>query len=286
MQRQTDEHSLSHSKTCTMSGDQCYPLPQVYLVDGGGGMQNPGQPPTLVPCWPFPPAQERARIQRKNRGFMGVSPCLAFIVLLLFLLVFLSLGFEAYQIYNLQTELREMKESNDKPVTEFNTPEKQIGVYEPRLNDKEKDTKTAAHVIGRIEKEPFSKTLRWEPKAGRAFVSGAVIYQVEDGGLQVNASGLYHIYSRVELIFKLCSATSAFVHSVFVKRAGHPSFLTLMEAHRAGFCAQQSHHPWTTESFLGSTLKLEKNDKVYVNVSHPYYLSHAHYANFFGLYKI
>ncbi|KAK2907646.1 tumor necrosis factor ligand superfamily member 6 [Channa argus] len=268
-----------------MSGDQCYPLPQVYLVDGGG-MQDRGQPPTLVPCWPFPPAQERARIPRKSRGFMGVSPCLAMIVLLLFLLVFVSLGFEAYQIYNMQIELREMRESNGKTVTEFNTPEKQIGIYEPHLNAQEKQTKTAAHVIGRIENVIFPKTLRWEPKAGQAFISGAVIYRVEDGGLQVNESGHYHIYSRVELIFKHCSPTSSFIHSVFVKRTGHSPFLTLMEAHRAGFCAQQPGHAWTTESYLGSTLKLEKNDRVYVNVSHPAFLSHAHYANFFGLYKI
>lgn len=121
---------------------------------------------------------------------------------------------------------------------------------------------------------------------GRAYTSGGVAYQFEDGALQVNETGLYHIYSRVELIYKDCSPTSFFVHNVFVRRGGRPSPLTLMEAHRAGFCSQQLGHSWTTESYLGSALQLQKHDRVFVNVSHPSYLTHAHYANFFGLYKI
>lgn len=62
--------------------------------------------------------------------------------------------------------------------------------------------------------------------------------------------------------------------------------MTLMEAHRAGFCPQPSARSWTTESYLASALQLQTHDRVYVNVSHPTFLSHAHYANFFGLYKI
>ncbi|XP_039668119.1 tumor necrosis factor ligand superfamily member 6 isoform X2 [Perca fluviatilis] len=268
-------------RTCTMSHDQSYPFPQVFLVDGGGGTQHSVHPPNLVPCWSFPPAQERARSREKSRGCMGVSPGLALVVLFLFLLVFAALGFEAYQINHMQQELKELR--TVQPVTEFNTPQKQIG-HKPEFNGKDKDNRPAAHVIGRIEIEHFPKTLRWESKTGRAFISGAVAYRSEDGALQVNETGLYHIYSRVELIFKDCS--SLFVHSVFVRRAGRPSPLTLMEAHREGFCSQQQGHPWTTDSYLGSALQLQKSDRVFVNVSHPTYLSHAYYANFFGLYKI
>ncbi|XP_040896432.1 tumor necrosis factor ligand superfamily member 6 [Toxotes jaculatrix] len=267
-----------------MSCDQSCPFPQVFLVDGAGNSQPSAQPPSLVPCWPYPPAQGRVRSREKSRGFMGVSPSLAMIVLLLFLLVFAALGFEAYQIYNMQTELRGMRQ--DEPGTEFGTAQKQIGTYEPELQGQDEDNRPAAHVIGRIETKVFPKTLRWEPKVGRAFVSGGVTYRVEDGGLHVNESGLYHVYSRVELIFKHCSPTSSFVHSVFVRRTGLSSPVTLMEAHRAGFCSQQHGHAWTAESYLGSALKLQKYDTVFVNVSHPLYLSHAHYANFFGLYKI
>ncbi|XP_029005231.1 tumor necrosis factor ligand superfamily member 6 [Betta splendens] len=261
-----------------MSCDQCYPMPQVYLVDGGGGGQRrSGQPPGLVPCWSFPPAPERAK---KSRGVLGVSPCLAVGVLLMFLLVFAALGFEAYQIYNMQAKMRTMRQAE--PVNEFNMAERQTGDEPEKVE--EKTIRTAAHVLGRVEKGHCPHTLRWEPRAGQAFVSGEVTYQ--DGGLQVNQSGLYHIYTRVELIFRLCSLSSTFTHTVFVRRAGQASPLTLMEAHRTGFCDHRLVHTRVTDSYLGSTLHLQQNDRVYVNVSHPTLLSHEHYGNFFGLYEV
>ena len=91
-----------------MSYDQTYPFPQVFLVDGGGGQQYPDQPPNLVPCWSFPPAQEKMKSHGKSKGCMGVSHGVALVVLMLFLLVFAALGFEAYQIDNLQRGLRNM----------------------------------------------------------------------------------------------------------------------------------------------------------------------------------
>lgn len=121
---------------------------------------------------------------------------------------------------------------------------------------------------------------------GRAYTSGGVSYQFEDGALRVNETGIYHVYSRVELVFKGCSSTSSFFHTVYVRRGGRTSPLKLMEAHRAGFCPQHSPDSWTTDSYLASALPLQSHDRVYVNVSHPTFLSHAHYANFFGLYKI
>ncbi|XP_034003164.1 tumor necrosis factor ligand superfamily member 6 [Trematomus bernacchii] len=273
-----------------MSVDQSYPFPQVFLVDGGGGPQHSANPPNLVPCWSYPPPQERVRSRGKSRGCMGVSPALSLIVLMLFLLVFVALGFEAYQVINMQGEMRELKKVHS--ATEFTTPQTKIEFDSPQkqIGDKpelieEKNNRPAAHVTGRIETSVFPKTLRWDPHAARSFLSGAVAYRFEDGSLQVNETGLYHIYSRVELIFQHCSPTSSFIHSVFVRRAGHHLPLTLMEAHRAGLCSQP-RDAWTTESYLGSTLKLQKFDRVFVNASHPKYLSHAHYGNFFGLYKI
>ncbi|XP_008275679.1 tumor necrosis factor ligand superfamily member 6 [Stegastes partitus] len=263
-----------------MSYDQNYPFPQVFLVDGAGDPQHPAQPPGLIPCWSFPPAQQRVRSRGKSEGCMGIRPGLALIVLLLFLLVFAALGFEAYQILKIQKELRQVK-----PEMEVAAPQKQIGYYEPQLSGEDKKDRPAAHVTGRIEKGHVPQTLRWESKTGQAFTSTGVAYRIEDGALQVNESGLYHIYSRVELMIKDCVPPS-FKHSVFVKRSGHSPSLILMEAHKAGFCSKQSGHTWTTESFLGSALQLKKYDRVFVNVSHPTSLSHSHYGNFFGLYKI
>lgn len=132
----------------------------------------------------------------------------------------------------------------------------------------------------------FHETLRWESKVGQAFTSGDVTYRLQDGGLQVNESGIYHIYSRVELIFKSCSSTSSFTHSIFVRRRDHSIPLTLMDAHRTVPCPRQVPHSWTSNSYLASSVQLQKYDRVYVNVSQPAYLSHENYANFFGLYKI
>ncbi|XP_061593032.1 tumor necrosis factor ligand superfamily member 6 [Cololabis saira] len=269
-----------------MSSDQSYPFPQVFVVDRGGGTHDSAQTPNLIPCWSFPPAQERVR--RKRGGCLGISYSLALILLLLFLLVFAALGFEAYQIMHIQKQLRNARQVEPEATLEFSAPQKQIGVYEPEDGSKgeRESIRPAAHLIERIETNRNSKTLRWEHKVGQAFAIGGVVYQKEDGALRVNETGLYHVYSRVELIFKNCHPTSSFEHSVFVRREGDPAPLTLMNAHRAGFCPQHSTRSWTTENYLGSAHQLKKHDKVYVNISHPEYLSQSHYGSFFGLYKI
>ncbi|CAL1592891.1 unnamed protein product [Knipowitschia caucasica] len=280
-----------------MSSDSAYdrsmPYPQVFLVDRGGPPNQHGALPNLVPCWSFPPAPERVRRAGKRRGCLGVSSGVAVVILLLFALVFSGLGIGAVWTVNLQKEMKDMrnivKALNRSTVENvINAPQKQIGLYEPPLKDEKKvqEERPAAHVIGRLQMDPTHKTLRWEPRVGRAFISGGVTYKVEDGALQVNQTGLYYIYSRVELIFRTCHSTSFFEHSVFVRRSSHSSPLTLMNTHRQGFCPSEQRHAWTTDSFLGSALPLQKDDKVLVNVSHPHYLSHGHYANFFGLYKI
>lgn len=117
-------------------------------------------------------------------------------------------------------------------------------------------------------------------------MSGGVSYLYAEGSLQVNQTGLYHVYSRVELTFKDCSPTSTFHHSVFLRRGRISKPVTLMQTHRAGFCSQPLRHPWTTESYLAAAVQLQKLDRVFVNVSHPKFLAHTNYANFFGLYKI
>uniref|UniRef100_A0A3Q0RJK7 Fas ligand (TNF superfamily, member 6) n=1 Tax=Amphilophus citrinellus TaxID=61819 RepID=A0A3Q0RJK7_AMPCI len=258
---------------CTVNYEQNYPFPQVFLVDGGGGPQHSAQPPSLVPCWSFPPSQERVRSRGKSKGCMGVSPGLALLVLFLFLLVFAALGFQAFKIVKIENQLRD------------GSGEVRNNMENSKKWDKSDDL-TVFHLAGRIEKSEFRETLRWDSKIGQAFTSGAVAYLTADGALQVNETGIYHIYSRVELIFKHCSLTSSFDHTVFVRRTGHAPPLTLMKAHRAGFCSQQPRYSWTTENYLGSVQRLNKYDRVYVNVSHPIYLSHSHYGNFFGLYKI
>lgn len=107
---QMHTNHCSDNSPCTMSYDQTCPLPQVFFINEGGGVQRSVQSSNLVPCWSFPQPRERTRRQERNRGCMGVGSGAALVVLMLFLLVFAALGFEAYQIQNLQKDLKDMQE--------------------------------------------------------------------------------------------------------------------------------------------------------------------------------
>ncbi|KAM9831184.1 tumor necrosis factor ligand superfamily member 6 [Neosynchiropus ocellatus] len=267
-----------------MNQNQNYPHPRVFVVDAGGGQQPLSQHPYHGPGWSFPPAQEIMRKKRKRYSFMGVSSGLVMVVLLLFLLVFVAMGYGTYQIFKMQEQLSSMAQVQR--VKEFRVAEKQIGFGNQTAEKEEKPSRAAAHVIGRIETKVFQKTLRWDPHIGRAFTTGGVTYQGKEGALQVTEAGLYHIYSRVELTVLHCTTTFSFVHSVLVKRVGQPSALTLMEAHEVGFCPPRLRESWTKESYLASAVQLQRHDKVFVNVSHPRDVKHSEHANFFGLYKV
>ncbi|KAM6963018.1 tumor necrosis factor ligand superfamily member 6 [Aplochiton taeniatus] len=266
-----------------MNREHSYPFPQVFLVDNNGGPEHTLQPPNLVPCWSFPPAQERLKVKGKSRYCMGSSSSLVVCLLFLLLLVFAALGLGAHQIYKLQIELSKIKQHIETEI-EVLAPEKQVGLPELQEDREKTQSRPAAHVIGRIQKDVSQKTLRWEPKSGRAYTEGGVVYQ--DGGLQINHSGLYHVYSRVEFLSKHCTPTDALSHSVFVKRLGHLKPLTLMEGHREGFCSESKGRVWTSGSHLGSTLQLQNQDWLFVNVSHPTLLSHNFHGNYFGLHQI
>ncbi|XP_020774544.2 tumor necrosis factor ligand superfamily member 6 [Boleophthalmus pectinirostris] len=222
---------------------------------------------------------------------MGVSSRLVWVVLLLFALVFASLGLGVVWTVNLQKQLKDMKKMvqglNRSTENMINAPQMQIGLNEPPLKEDKKvdEERPAAHVIWDHKNGAIQKTLRWDPNVGRAFTTGGVSYREEDSALQVNQTGLYYIYSRVELLFGTCFSTFFFEHTVFVRRSSRNSPLTLMKAHRKGFCPSKQG-AWNTDSFLGSALQLQKDDRVLVNVSDPHLLSHEHYTNFFGLYKI
>lgn len=126
-----------------------------------------------------------------------------------------------------------------------------------------------------------SKTLKWESRHGRAFTDG-ILYH--DGGLQVNETGLYFVYSRVEFRSKDCKPRDSLAHIVYIKRGER--FLTLMANHQEGFCQAGSKETWTAGSNLGSMHQLNQNDWVFVNVSQPTQLSFDDQSNYFGLFKL
>lgn len=131
-----------------------------------------------------------------------------------------------------------------------------------------------------FEEYSQSNPLKWESKHGSAFTHG-ILYR--DGGLQVNVTGLYFVYSHVEFIFNDCKPRDALTHTVYIKR-GEKIKEQLMNDHREGFC--QSKSIWTAGSNLGSMHELRQSDWVFVNVSHPDKLSTDQKSNYFGLFKL
>ncbi|KAB5539736.1 hypothetical protein PHYPO_G00092600 [Pangasianodon hypophthalmus] len=252
-----------------------YTYPPVFTVDAAGGFprqhQAAGIEPPPVPCWTLPPA----RIQAKRRGCGGMSSagCLLIMVLLT---VFAALGLGAYQIMRLQTELIRLKQEIN-PQPESITPERLVG---QQVEDKEPKHAPAAHLMGQTQ-DNKSKTLKWESRHGRAFTDG-ILYR--DGGLQVNETGLYFVYSRVEFLSKDCKPRDSLAHIVYIKRGER--LLTLMSDHREGFCQVGSKQLWTAGSNLGSMHQLRQSDWVFVNVSQPNRLSSDHQSNYFGLFKL
>lgn len=256
-------------------------------MDRGEGPPVP--PPRVQPYWSFPAAQEVMSHRRKRTVGMGISPSVAIVLLLLFLLVFAAMGIGAYQIYKLQDNLRTAQQTiytMQSSPSNILTHEKQVGFQKPELDKVKEDVRPAAHVIGRIHSGKPQQALRWEPKAGRAFTEGGVVYRAEDGALVVNRTGLYHVYSRVELMLRQCSP-APYRHSVFVRRLGSELPLTLMEGRGKDVCGDWTRgRMWTSDSYLAAALPLQREDRVFVNMSHPMDMSHNHHANFFGLYKI
>ncbi|KAK3516065.1 hypothetical protein QTP70_004016 [Hemibagrus guttatus] len=261
-----------------MHNNPRYTYPPVFTVDAARGFplqnQAAGTEPGLVPCWTLPPARVRAK--KRGCGGMGSAGCLLIMVLLT---VFAALGLGAYQIMKLQTELLGLKQEIH-PQTDSSTPQRLVGPEaEPEALMKPQHA-PAAHLIGKMQ-DGKVKTLKWESRHGRAFTKG-ILYR--DGGLQVNETGHYFIYSHVEFLSKGCKQRDSLAHIVYIKRGER--LLRLMSDHREGFCQVGSKEMWTDGSSLGSMHQLEQNDWVFVNVSEPTQLTSDYHSNYFGLFKL
>ncbi|XP_072552123.1 tumor necrosis factor ligand superfamily member 6 [Salminus brasiliensis] len=266
-----------------MNGNLRYQYPQVFTVDAAAGlpqqqhlhpqMATAGTEPSLVPCWTFPPA----RFQTKRRGCGGMNSAAGTLLIMVLLVVFAALGLGAYQIMRLETEVAKLKQEMYKQ-TESSAPQKLVG----HQIDEIKETKhlQAAHLIGKHQ-DTLSKTLKWESKHGRAFTNG-ILYR--DGGLQVNETGLYFVYSRVEFLARNCKRRDALAHRVYVK--SKVRLQMLMSDHKEGFCMAGSTEVWTSGSSLGSIQQLKQGDWVFVNVSQPALLSGNYHSNYFGLFNL
>ncbi|XP_062857355.1 tumor necrosis factor ligand superfamily member 6 [Trichomycterus rosablanca] len=257
------------------------PYPPVFTVDASGCLSYQQHhrthaarselPP--VPCWSFPPA----RVQAKRRSCGGMSSAAGTLLVMVLLTVFAALGLGAYQIMTLQKELMQLKRAVN-TESESSAPQMLVG---HKIEDiKDNKHAQAAHLTGKSQEKGL-KTLKWESRHGRAFTDG-ILYS--NGGLLVNETGLYFVYSHVEFLFNDCKFRESLSHIVYIKRENQP--LTLMKDHRQGVCRIGSQEVWIAGSNLGSMQQLQKDDWVFVNVSRTDLLSNDHQSNYFGLFKL
>ncbi|NWV16315.1 TNFL6 factor, partial [Origma solitaria] len=253
-----------------MQQNLSYVCPQIFWVDGcaDGGAPCPSAPPAA----PFPPpVPDRRKKPRNNRERRSVGLLVMF---LLILVAFTGVGLSMYQIFHLEKELDELRESAS---TEHIPPalEKLIGQKEQSLK---KDVRKAAHLTGNPAQRDLP--LEWEPISGHAYTSGV---QYRNRGLVINETGLYFVYSNIFFRGSACD-NQVLSHMVYKRNPASPGSLLLMEDKAINYCTGQ--RMWTRNSYLGALFKLRKMDSLHVNVSKIALVNFEESRTFFGLFKL
>ncbi|KFQ27317.1 Tumor necrosis factor ligand superfamily member 6 [Merops nubicus] len=247
-----------------------YVYPQIFWVDGCANTST--SCPPAPPISPFPPpVPDRRRKPKNNKerrsaGFLVIS--------LLILLALTGVGLSMFQIFHLEKELAELRESAS---TEHIPPalEKLIGQKEQSMK---KEARKAAHLTGHPVQRDLP--LEWEPISGHAFTSGI---QYRDQGLVINETGLYFVYSNVLFRGSVCSS-QVLTHIVYKKNPNSPGSHVLMEDKSINYCMSQK--TWARKSYLGALFKLRKMDSLHVNVSKIALVNFEESKTFFGLFKL
>ncbi|NXY21504.1 TNFL6 factor, partial [Atrichornis clamosus] len=244
--------------------------PQIFWVDGCADA-GPSCPPA-PPGAPFPPpVPDRRRKpgnkrERRSVGFLVTS--------LLILLALTGVGLSMFQIFHLEKELAELRESAS---AEHIPPalEKLIGESEQSMK---KEERKAAHLTGNPTQQDLP--LEWEPISGHAYTSGI---QYRDRGLVINETGLYFVYSNILFRSSTCDG-HVLSHVVYKRNPASPGSLVLMEDKAINYCTGQ--RMWARKSYLGALFKLRKMDTLHVNVSKIALVNFEESKTFFGLFKL
>ncbi|NWX99158.1 TNFL6 factor, partial [Nothoprocta ornata] len=247
-----------------------YVYPQIFWVDGCTNPSASCPPPP--PAAPFPPpVPDRRKKPRNNRerrsvGFLVVS--------LLILLSLTGVGLSMFQIFRLEKELAELRESAS---TEHIPP-----ALEKLIGEGILQIQFTTSLWFRLSGNPMQQDLplEWEPVSGHAFTAGI---QYRNQGLVINETGLYFVYSNV--LFRGSTCTSqVLTHVVYKKNPASPGSQVLMQDKKINYCANQKM--WARKSYLGALFKLREMDSLHVNVSKIALVSFEESKTFFGLFKL
>ncbi|XP_040198000.1 tumor necrosis factor ligand superfamily member 6-like [Rana temporaria] len=143
----------------------------------------------------------------------------------------------------------------------------------------------SAHLTGLTVKKNTSLDipLQWESAHGLAFLHEM---EYSDGSLRCKKSGLYFVYSKLQLgvVCEKVDPSLLFTHSVKLRTMGS---VTQLMVNSGGFCNNQGSQIWKKSSFLGSSFLLEEGDEIFVNMSDRSLLrAQLQSATFFGLFML
>ncbi|NWX07224.1 TNFL6 factor, partial [Caloenas nicobarica] len=248
-----------------------YVYPQIFWVDGCANTS--ASCPSAPPVAPLPPpVPDRRRKPRNNRERRSVG----FLVVSLLILVALTgVGLSMFQIFHLEKELAELRESASS--------ERIPPALEKLKGQKEQSTAKEARKAAHLTGNPVQRDLplEWEPISGHAFTNGV---EYRDQGLVINETGLYFVYSNVLFRGSVCSSSQMLTHIVYKKNPASPGSHVLMEDKGINYCTSQK--TWARKSYLGALFKLRKMDSLHVNVSKIALVNFEESKTFFGLFKL
>ncbi|NWI92020.1 TNFL6 factor, partial [Pitta sordida] len=243
--------------------------PSIFWVDGCADAS--ASCPSAPPVAPFPPPVPDRRRKPRNGGERRSVGLL--VISLLLLLALTGVGLSMFQIFHLEKELAELRESAS---AEHIPPalEKLIG----EKDSMKKEERKAAHLTGNPSQQGLP--LDWEPISGHAYTSGI---QYHDRGLVVNETGLYFVYSNVLFRGSVCDG-QVLTHIVYKKNPTSPGSHVLMEDKVINYCT--GRRTWARKSYLGALFSLRKMDSLHVNVSKTALVNFEESKTFFGLFKL
>lgn len=186
-----------------------------------------------------------------------------------------GLGLGMYQLFHLQKELAELRELTNQSL-KVSSSEKQI--FHPSQPSEKQEPRCVAHLTG----NPSSRSvlLEWEDIYGTALISGV---KYKKGGLVINDSGLYFVYSKVYFRDHSCN-NQPLSHKVYMRNSKYLGDMVLMEEKKLNYCA--TGQMWAHSSYLGAVFNLTSADRLYVNVSRLSLINFEESKTFFGLYKL
>ncbi|XP_056426199.1 tumor necrosis factor ligand superfamily member 14 [Hyla sarda] len=246
-------------------------------------MDKYGRPPMsvfTVEDYIQPSAPSISMVSRKSgRGTLLIQAVLLFFSLL----ALCGAASEIYYLMKVESSIRNLllNGSATQGMIQGNVPQKMI--FRPGFRDG--PPLPSAHVTGLVVGDPSSNSpLEWEHTRGLAF-----LHEVEynNGSLVCSKSGLYFIYSKLQLGSPKCpkdTKNSVFSHQV-LKRSLN-SKIPMIESIRR-FCDIPGSSTWRGSSFLGGTFMLAKGNEVYVSMSHKNLIRvQGDTMTFFGMFMV